>query len=130
MRRYAPLIIIILLAACASITPNEVGRHPVELMVVDQLWCFTVPDCFGQVVSANKIRMLRGYHTNTTLVAHELVHTVQWRELGRVGFLITYAKQFVAYGYDNMPLEVQARELAAHPWYQAWAMDLIATLEN
>ncbi len=37
--------------------------------------------------------------------AHELVHVVQWRTLGTVGFLWRYLRLFLRHGYAANPLE-------------------------
>lgn len=43
------------------------------------------------------------------LHVHELVHAVQWAELGFDGFLIAYGVGLLRYGYHDSPLEIQAR---------------------
>ena len=66
----------------------------------------------GRVVS-----MRRGAVGDAVLLAHELVHVRQWRELGVVGFLVRYVGSYVrwrvrGYGhwaaYRRIPLEVEA----------------------
>jgi hypothetical protein len=48
------------------------------------------------------------------LIAHELVHTVQFQRLGGiVPFLQTYIFQCATVGYPNAPLELEAIETAA-----------------
>jgi len=45
---------------------------------------------------------------------HELVHVVQYRELGLAGFADRYVRGFLAGGsYEDIPLEQQAHELDA-----------------
>lgn len=39
---------------------------------------------------------------------HELVHIVQWRQLGEEAFLFRYANELEECGYDNSPLEKMA----------------------
>lgn len=48
---------------------------------------------------------------NSNLIAHEKVHWKQYQELGLLGFYSKYLTEFVQYGYDNMPMEKQAREI-------------------
>jgi hypothetical protein len=67
------------------------------------------------------ILLRRGHAGDDALLAHELVHVRQWRELGAARFLWRY---LTAYGrgraaglghqgaYDAIPLEVEARRLA------------------
>ena len=59
---------------------------------------------------------------NRELLVHELVHVRQWRELGVVGFLSAYLSSYVLglsrhrnhrQAYLDIPLEVEAREIAA-----------------
>ena len=67
------------------------------------------------------ILLRRGHGGDESLLAHELVHVRQWRQLGAARFLWRYLG---AYGrgraaglghqraYEAIPLEVEARELA------------------
>jgi hypothetical protein len=67
------------------------------------------------------ILLRRDHGRDEALVAHELVHVRQWRELGAVRFLARYLG---AYGrgrwrglghrgaYEAIPLEAEAREVA------------------
>ena len=67
------------------------------------------------------VLLRRGHERNRALIAHELVHVRQWRELGAVRFLARYLG---AYGrgrwrglghrgaYEAIPLEAEAREVA------------------
>jgi Domain of unknown function (DUF4157) len=60
----------------------------------------------------------RGHEHNGRLLAHELVHVRQWRELGAACFLVRYLGAYVrgrwrglghAAAYQSIPLEVEAR---------------------
>jgi len=42
---------------------------------------------------------------------HELVHVLQWQQLGVDGFLTAYATGLAQHGYRNNPLEVMAYDL-------------------
>lgn len=42
---------------------------------------------------------------------HELVHVVQWQQLGVGGFVSQYLQEYCRYGYEHMPLERMAYEL-------------------
>ena len=44
--------------------------------------------------------------------AHEDKHKEQYRRIGFFGFLVEYAKQISKYGYENAPLEIEARQAA------------------
>ena len=43
------------------------------------------------------------------LIRHELTHQDQMRRLG-VRFYIQYLRQYAKYGYNKMPLEIEARQ--------------------
>lgn len=45
---------------------------------------------------------------NTRLILHEKKHLEQWERYWIVGFLFVYIYQYIKYGYDNMPLEIEA----------------------
>lgn len=44
-------------------------------------------------------------HIQDTIVFHELVHVLQWRALGDIDFIVTYALQLIRFSYDAHPLE-------------------------
>jgi hypothetical protein len=55
------------------------------------------------------------------LLAHELVHVMQWRELGVARFLFAYLRAYFRgrlrglshwHAYREIPLEIEARELS------------------
>lgn len=43
------------------------------------------------------------------LVRHEKVHLEQWKRYWIVGFPFIYTYQYFKYGYNYMPLEIEAR---------------------
>lgn len=45
---------------------------------------------------------------------HELVHVLQWRELGLQGFIARYIREIQDFEYDNAPLEKMAYALDRH----------------
>ncbi len=45
---------------------------------------------------------------------HELVHVLQWRELGPQGFIERYIREIQNFGYNNAPLEKMAYALDGH----------------
>ena len=73
-------------------------------------------------MTLGRVILLRTDHAgDTALLAHELVHVRQWRELGAVRFLWRYLGAYArsrAAGlshkraYEAIPLEVEARTLA------------------
>ena len=73
-------------------------------------------------MTLGRIILLRRDHaTDEALLAHELVHVRQWRELGTVRFLWRYLGAYARgrraglghqRAYEAIPLEVEARTLA------------------
>lgn len=41
---------------------------------------------------------------------HEEKHKEQWKKYGYIGFSIRWIYQLLKYGYENAPLEIEARE--------------------
>lgn len=46
---------------------------------------------------------------NQKLLNHDLVHWQQYQRMGLFMFYFKYLKQFLTYGYDKMPMEIEAR---------------------
>lgn len=73
-------------------------------------------------MTVGRVILLRSDHADdTALLAHELVHVRQWRELGAVRFLWRYLGAYARSrlsglshqrAYEAIPLEVEARSLA------------------
>lgn len=57
------------------------------------------------------IYILESERENANLLAHELVHWRQYQEQGLIPFYLNYLNQLSQYGYDNMPMEIEARYL-------------------
>lgn len=47
---------------------------------------------------------------NQKLIAHEIVHWKQYQKMGLLNYYFSYFKQLKEYGYDNMPMEQEARK--------------------
>ena len=47
---------------------------------------------------------------NNKLLEHELTHWEQYRKTGAILFYIRYALEKIIFGYDKMPLEIEARK--------------------
>ena len=55
--------------------------------------------------------LLDGHEADTRLVSHELRHVFQYENAGSIGeFLSVYLRQVVEVGYENAPLEQDARD--------------------
>lgn len=46
---------------------------------------------------------------NHELLNHELIHWQQYQKMGLFKFYLKYLKQYNQYGYDKMPMELEAR---------------------
>jgi hypothetical protein len=96
------------------VPPADVARA----RIVDVPWLTpgVAAMTFGRLI------LLRRDHRNDqALLAHELVHVRQWRELGAPRFLWRYLSAYARAragglshqrAYEAIPLEVEARELA------------------
>ena len=67
------------------------------------------------------ILVRRGHEQDRDLIAHELVHVRQWRQLGAARFLVRYLGAYAGgrrrglghqAAYEAIPLEAEARALA------------------
>ena len=96
------------------VPPADVARA----RIVDVPW---LTPGVGAMTLGRLILVRRGQVDDTALLAHELVHVRQWRELGAARFLWRYLGAYVrgrAAGlshqraYEAIPLEAEARDLA------------------
>jgi len=96
------------------VPPADVARA--RIVVVPWLTPGVAAMTFGRV-----ILLRRDHRRDRALLAHELVHVRQWRELGPGRFLWRYLGAYArgrAAGlghpraYEAIPLEVEARQLA------------------
>ncbi|WP_051364337.1 hypothetical protein [Flavobacterium limnosediminis] len=55
------------------------------------------------------IYILESQKENKALLEHELIHWKQYQEKGLFKFYFDYYNQYNSYGYDNMPMEIEAR---------------------
>ena len=76
-----------------------------------------VPRGSSAITIGSVVSVRRRSSADERLLAHELVHVRQWRELGVVGFLVRYVGSYLrwrvrGYGhwaaYRRIPLEVEA----------------------
>jgi len=49
---------------------------------------------------------------NIAIHKHELKHWEQYQRTGAIPFVLKYAYQYLVYGYDLMPMEIEARKAA------------------
>ena len=53
----------------------------------------------------------RGHERDESLMVHELIHVIQWRQLGARRFLAAYGLMLLEHGYSQSPLETIAYDL-------------------
>lgn len=52
------------------------------------------------------------------ILAHELTHVRQWKQLGKLRFITTYLKELLTHGYWNNRLEQEAIEAQLKATYE------------
>lgn len=101
-------------ARCASVAPLDLDRA--RLVTVPWL----TPGV-GAMTLGRWILVRRGNDDDADLIAHEVVHVRQWRELGVFRFLVRYLGSYLRArlrgqnhraAYWAIPLEVEAREVS------------------
>jgi hypothetical protein len=90
---------------------------------------FLIPNWAAGQAWPGTVLVKRGAAISRRFLAHELRHVDQWRERLYVGFAIQYLYQLARFGYWKHPLEVDARNAEADPYYLAWADRVLAALE-
>lgn len=55
------------------------------------------------------IFILESEKNNKALLDHELIHWKQYQRMGLVEYYSEYSRQMKQFGYDKMPMEVEAR---------------------
>jgi len=71
---------------------------------------FLFPNMAGLTLGYG-IYVVASYLKDQSLLVHELVHVSQYEALGGINnFLKRYIPELVKFGYDNAPLEIEARK--------------------
>jgi hypothetical protein len=73
------------------------------------LWLLDQLEVDGLTMPWRTIYMRAEYMDDPGLRAHELAHIRQIDRMGPVRFSVVYLYQLWRYGYQNMPLEIEAR---------------------
>jgi hypothetical protein len=71
----------------------------------------------AQTIPPFGIYILETEKDNKKLLEHELVHWKQYNKSGAILFYLKYLAQKSFYGYDKMPLEIEARKLVGENNY-------------
>lgn len=75
------------------------------------LLALDVLDIDGLTMPWKRVYLRPEFWWDKGLRAHELAHIAQINRLGPVRFSITYLWQLFRYGYERMPLELEANEI-------------------
>ena len=72
---------------------------------------FFETDAYGGITYKDTYFVSKGTERDESLHFHELIHVIQWNELGADEFLIAYGLGLLKFGYRDSPLEVIAYDL-------------------
>jgi hypothetical protein len=96
------------------------GRVKVKVTFTRRIWPKWV---VAQVPLPRTILVRSGYPLSVPLLAHELVHVIQWEQHGWL-FALKYLWE-LRRGYRNNRFEIEARYLQEKPEFIRWAVDVI-----
>lgn len=89
-----------------------------------------VPKGYIALTLNNYIFVRRDVELTHYLLSHELMHVLQWRRLGILGFIWQYGWTFARDGfrYRNIDLEEEAR--VPTPEAQQWAREILKGMQK
>ena len=64
----------------------------------------------GMTIPPLGIFILKKHRGNKKILEHDLVHWMQYKKIGLLDFYVKYFLQFIYFGYDKMPMEIEARK--------------------
>ena len=74
-------------------------------------WFLRLTDKVGVTLPPFGIFMVdKNWLAAASMIRHEQVHWAQWQRMGTVRFYLTYLWYNVRYGYQDNPMEVEARK--------------------
>ncbi len=68
-----------------------------------------IPPYRAHTIPPFGIFIKKEYKGNEKILNHDLIHWKQYKRMGLFKFYFTYLKQFLKYGYNKMPMEIEAR---------------------
>ncbi len=71
------------------------------------LW--TVPPYRAMTIPPFGMFIMKDHKNNKKILNHEIVHWKQYQKMGLFRFYFQYFKEFIIFGYDKMPMELNAR---------------------
>ena len=72
-------------------------------------WIMTIFDFGAITLPGRRVVMMDWLLRDENLIAHELAHVEQYERLGTARFLWRYFVLLLRYGYDDHPMEIEAR---------------------
>lgn len=70
---------------------------------------WTLPPYRAMTIPPFGIFIRKQYRDNQKILNHDMVHWGQYKKMGLFKFYFQYFKEFLTYGYDKMPMEMEAR---------------------
>jgi len=70
---------------------------------------WTLPPYRAMIIPPFGIFIKRRYKNNQKTFNHEMIHWKQYQRMGLIKFYSQYFKEFSIFGYDKMPMEMEAR---------------------
>lgn len=86
---------------------EKIETLPLHDLGLDELSFFET-DGYGGITYKDTYFVSKGAERDESLHFHELIHVIQWNELGVDEFLVTYGLGLLKYGYRDSPLEAIA----------------------
>jgi len=134
--------------SCEQFSSQFKGFYSTEFLsssyfvVVDQLPKPDFPELrqagFGDFIDMDAVAITykntyfvkKGFEADLELHFHELVHVVQWQNLGAPLFIARYMKEISCVGYRNAPLEKMAYDLQATFSLKKSKLDVLSYVQS
>lgn len=97
-------------------------RVPVKIILVPFLVPFWAK---AQVLFPRTIFWRKSFPFGENLLAHELMHVRQIERYGLFRYWFRYLRLLIKHGYDNHPMEVEARSAIESAEMVRWASDIL-----
>lgn len=112
------------LAKCKFVVVDTIPKPDIPELRQIGLVDFLDMDC-GAITYKHIYFMKPQHQEDLEIHIHELMHTVQWEQLGGEGFLRRYVQEIDEFGYDDAPLENMAYDLGRSFKSGAVAKDVV-----
>lgn len=112
------------LSKCKFVVVDNIPKPDIPELRQIGLGGFLDMDC-GAITYKHMYFMKPQHQDDLEIHIHELMHTVQWEQLGGKGFLKRYVQEINEFGYDDAPLENMAYDLGRSFKSGAVAQDVV-----